>query len=173
MKVTRRDIIKGAAATTSLIAVGCGNDVHPAPLVSDSDAEKYFAVSNEGVMNVNLDQLPPLQDVGGAGIIPVKAMSSAAVAGPFPPSVLAIRTEPNTFVAVNAECTHAGCPLGYASEDRQIECPCHASRFSAGYDGPVGAVLHAPAVQGPQVFAAELLSASRLKVTVVCSPGSQ
>jgi thiosulfate dehydrogenase [quinone] large subunit len=45
-----------------------------------------------------------------------------------------------TFVAFNATCTHAGCPVQYDSSSVQFVCPCHGGI----YDARTGAVLQGP-----------------------------
>ncbi len=44
------------------------------------------------------------------------------------------------FVALNSECTHQGCTIGYSSSANNFPCPCHGSVFS-----PTGSVVNGPA----------------------------
>jgi cytochrome b6-f complex iron-sulfur subunit len=46
------------------------------------------------------------------------------------------------FTAYNLVCTHAGCTVNSLNRDRQLDCPCHGSRFAAD-----GAVVMGPARQ--------------------------
>lgn len=47
---------------------------------------------------------------------------------------------PDSLVAVNAACTHAGCDVEWQSGQAAFICPCHDSRFSVS-----GQVLQGPA----------------------------
>jgi len=44
------------------------------------------------------------------------------------------------YVALNSECTHQGCTIGYSSSANNFPCPCHGSVFS-----PTGSVVNGPA----------------------------
>jgi glycine/D-amino acid oxidase-like deaminating enzyme/nitrite reductase/ring-hydroxylating ferredoxin subunit len=57
-------------------------------------------------------------------------------------NVAAFRDEEGRIHAVSAACTHMGCLLGWNSNDRTWDCPCHGSRFTLG-----GEVLAGPAVK--------------------------
>jgi len=48
------------------------------------------------------------------------------------------------FLAYDAICPHAGCPVGYSSSANQFQCPCHGSIFSV----ETGAVLGGPSPTG-------------------------
>jgi thiosulfate dehydrogenase [quinone] large subunit len=48
------------------------------------------------------------------------------------------------FLAYDAVCPHAGCPVGYSKSANQFLCPCHGSAF----DVETGAVLAGPASYG-------------------------
>lgn len=48
------------------------------------------------------------------------------------------------FLAYDAVCPHAGCPVGYSKSANQFQCPCHGSAF----DVETGAVLAGPASSG-------------------------
>jgi cytochrome b6-f complex iron-sulfur subunit len=43
-------------------------------------------------------------------------------------------------VALDARCTHRGCPVDYDASQRQLVCPCHGSKFAVD-----GTVLTPPA----------------------------
>jgi Rieske Fe-S protein len=44
------------------------------------------------------------------------------------------------YLALGATCPHQGCEVAWVQEDKQVECPCHGSRFAGD-----GTVLHPPA----------------------------
>src|ERR1700737_974494 len=51
------------------------------------------------------------------------------------------------YLAIFAICPHAGCELAWVSEDNEVECPCHGSRFARD-----GTVLHPPAVSNVPTY---------------------
>ena len=67
----------------------------------------------------------PLAKVGGSQIID-------STAG----KLIVIRTEDAKFAAYSARCTHKRAVIGYDHATKQLACPSHGSRFSAG-DGSV------------------------------------
>jgi Rieske Fe-S protein len=52
------------------------------------------------------------------------------------------RDDDGSFHALNAECTHMGCPVTWNNADRTWDCPCHGSIFEAD-----GQVRHGPACE--------------------------
>jgi thiosulfate dehydrogenase [quinone] large subunit len=42
-----------------------------------------------------------------------------------------------TYVAFDAVCTHAGCPVEYVPADQALECPCHGAAFDPARHGAV------------------------------------
>jgi Rieske Fe-S protein len=140
-----------------MIAVGCGNDVEPAPVLPEA-----VQVTN-GTLVLDVSRYPDLAPVGGAITVPI----ADAAANGFPPALLVVHRDPagdQQYIAINSLCPHAGCPLGYNSKVQLIECPCHASVFSAGFQGdpPVGTVLHppapSPAASYPAMLAGNMLT---------------
>jgi Rieske Fe-S protein len=60
----------------------------------------------------------PLAEVGGAVLV-------ESTAGVF----LITRTNPTTFSAIDAVCTHEGCTITGVDGDTYV-CPCHGSRYN-------------------------------------------
>lgn len=50
-------------------------------------------------------------------------------------TVMLIRQDDTTVVAVSAICTHQGCTVDYVAGSNTLQCPCHGARF--GTDGHV------------------------------------
>ena len=69
-----------------------------------------------------------LNDVGGAALV-------QSTAGVF----LVSRQASNSFVAVDAVCTHEGCTINGADDSTYV-CPCHGSRYNRN-----GQVVQGPA----------------------------
>lgn len=57
-------------------------------------------------------------------------------------NIIVAQTKDGNFVAVSADCTHAGTQLVFKSADNQFYCPLHLSRFDTS-----GKVLVGPASQ--------------------------
>ena len=161
--LTRRDLMKRAAATGAAISLaplvaGCGNNVSAAPVLVQTIAD---AATFTGIVTVPLGQLPDLQPIGGALIVQLENLPSV-YDKTLPGGQLLIvhRSKGDSlpdFIAVDASCPHAGCPLGYSAVDGLIECPCHGSRFLAvaNPDDPsscIGKVTHQPAAANLQAF---------------------
>lgn len=63
----------------------------------------------------------------------------------FPAPVLIHQLEDGNYVAVLAECTHKKCTV--KSENKELKCPCHGSRFTVK-----GEVLEGPAEKNLKTF---------------------
>ncbi len=153
MTVSRRGFLQGSLGATLASGAlgGCGNPVKAAPILP-------LTVGPDLQARIVLPMYPDLAPVGGAVTLELTATGGAAIPGPAAGGVLLVHLTDDagrdTYVATQATCTHLGCPVGYSTRDKLIECPCHGSRFAArkSKDYEVGAVVHRPAPQGLQQF---------------------
>lgn len=99
-----------------------------------------------------LADFPQLAQVGGS--------VSGLPMGATDPLVV-VRVDETTVAALNARCTHQGCPVHYNATKMTLDCPCHGSDFALD-----GSVLQPPATQRLQSYAATL-ELDRVTVTVL------
>lgn len=181
----RRKFLKTTAAGGAMLSIavapqGCGNPVTPAPLATvltqstpDIPAQIRQAIVFDnalghgdayGTIQLLVEFYPQLASDGGAITLELgrEITSSNSRGYSVPPeNAILLINQGGQFLAMQSSCPHAACPLGYNKTIKQVECPCHASRFHAEPGSTVGAVAHAPAKQG----------LVRWKTTAVPSPG--
>ena len=126
--LTRRQLVRRAALAACAPALarglsGCARRISP-------NREVTATTSSDGRLVLTGQVAPELQQAGGA----VVAHTSC-----FTRPVLVANTG-SGFLAMQANCPHAGCNVAWVPEDRQAECPCHGSRFAGD-----GTVLNPPA----------------------------
>lgn len=168
----RRRFLKTTAAGGALVSIGvapqgCGNPVSPAPLakVTTSTATQVLdikeatlfdnpliGVNDYGTVQLLAEFYPQLAADGGAITLElgkeITATNDRGYSVPLDNTILVIH-QGTTYFAVQSACPHAACPLGYNSAKKQIQCPCHASRFEGDASSAnVGGVLHPPANAG-------------------------
>jgi cytochrome b6-f complex iron-sulfur subunit len=73
--------------------------------------------------------------------------------------VYIVRTKEGGFYAVSAVCTHLGCITQWKEDVRQIQCPCHGSKFE-----PNGKKIEGPAPRPLEHFAVSLTADGELLV---------
>jgi len=89
---------------------------------------------------MSLAKLPTLRSVGGSIALKVKDRL-----------LLLVRDSGTSVRAFNPVCTHRQCVVAFSANDHKIKCPCHGSQFDLD-----GHVVHGPASQPLQTYAAEL-----------------
>jgi len=73
--------------------------------------------------------------------IPTNSSSSFTLASNGDPGIL-VHLNSGQFVAFDATCTHAGCPVDYDPSSQQLVCPCHGAAFDPT---KAAAVINGPA----------------------------
>ena len=66
-------------------------------------------------------------------------------------TVMVIRMDATTVIALSAICTHAGCSLDFDAARERLTCPCHGSEFDE-----TGRVTNGPARTPLKVYTATL-----------------
>jgi len=71
------------------------------------------------------------------------------------------------YLALRAECPHEGCEVAWVQEDRQVDCPCHGSRFAGD-----GTLLNPPARANLTAFPAEADGQGNIVVHLFAGDGT-
>jgi Rieske Fe-S protein len=173
MPCSRRDLVRGglagaALASSAVLPIGCGNPVQAAPILPFNVAVTAGVVTLHAVDS----RYPDLVPVGGAITVPLLREDPSQ-----PRAILLVHRAPPgddpEYIAVDSECPHAACPLGYSAAQGLIECPCHGSRFLAAprSDDPgsaTGDVVHAPARSGTAAYDVRL-DGTTLSISLGCA----
>jgi thiosulfate dehydrogenase [quinone] large subunit len=134
---TRRDFLKGAlvGGGVMLIASWLWNVTHPAPVVPSGSTGGGGATDGAtGSASSGSNEIALVKDV------PVNSSAQFTIPSNGDPGVL-VHLDTNKFVAFDATCTHAGCPVSYDPSSKLLLCPCHGAAFDPSQDAAV--------VQGP------------------------
>jgi Rieske Fe-S protein len=152
-KPTRREFCVGAASFVSLATLlqGCGGSPTSADSNSSSVVPSLSTINasvSGGTVTLNVDAGSPLASVGSAALVQTSN-------GNF----LVSHTAVDTFVALNAVCTHEGCTVSGFQSGRYV-CPCHGSQFTTS-----GSVAQGPASSPLRQFATRV-SGTTLTIVV-------
>lgn len=136
---SRRALLGGLAASAVYALAGCKSDEgEPGP-----DADPVSASSMCGTdlcLDLSNAANAPLGEVDG----------SMVVRAPHD-TILLVRTTTTAIIALSNVCTHEACAVHYDRVSKNLDCPCHGSRYSLS-----GAVLQGPAARPLAVYETEL-----------------
>jgi len=99
---------------------------------------------------VRLDKAEKLKKVGGSVILKIKDAE-----------ILFIWETEDRVKALSPLCTHKKCRVGYNSEAKRIDCPCHGSQFDLN-----GGVIQGPAKTPLDSFPAYLDDQGRVIISM-------
>ncbi len=116
---TRRSVLIGAGAVGVAALTACGSK-------SSSGAAK--ATTGAAVAGA----LAQLSDIPVGGAIAAKSGGK---------SIIISQPTAGTVAAFSAICTHMGCTVAPSSDGKELDCPCHGSKYNA----TTGAVIGGPA----------------------------
>ncbi len=136
---TRRDFIKGAlvGGGVMLVASWLWNVTHPAPTATGTGSTGGAGStggSTPGGSSGGSNEIAQVSDV------PVNSSAQFTIPSNGDPGVL-VHLDSGKFVAFDATCTHAGCPVSYDPSSKLLLCPCHGAAFDPSQGANV--------VQGP------------------------
>lgn len=127
--LTRRALVQrgsgaAAAGVSTLVLAACSSGNFDSTPESVEESDRSTGTGSGGSTTVSLASIP----VGGA-------VSASIGSAP----ILVAQPTAGHVVAFSAVCTHQGCTV--APKERELDCPCHGSRF----DATTGDVLTGPA----------------------------
>ena len=164
----RRIVLRGIAAALVASVLGCGTDIRPGGSSGDDDESG----PDGGVPSADGSQpvAPGFTQCGSDLCIDLAATANAAlrvVGGQRIITLgtkryLVIRTAAETFVALSAICTHAGCTVSYAKSRNDVVCPCHGSTFALS-----GSVTNGPATLPLLSYEADFDATSEILTVVI------
>jgi thiosulfate dehydrogenase (quinone) large subunit len=140
--------VGGLAAALGRLAGGTsgtntGKALSPTAAASPASSSPAATASPHDAATAAPGQVPPGHAIGPASDVPVGQAASFTDPSSGDPSIV-IQPAAGTFVAFDAVCPHAGCPVGYDAAQKVITCPCHGSQFNPS----TGAVEIGPATTG-------------------------
>ena len=124
MGVSRTLVVGGVTAVASALAGGIGWALHGRKKTAGSSTSGSALGRDSGVV---------------ANHLLVNHAATFNLANGDPGVVICVGT--GEFVGYDAVCPHAGCTVGYLSNTKLLQCPCHSSQF----DVASGNVLQGPA----------------------------
>ncbi|HET7785882.1 MAG TPA: Rieske (2Fe-2S) protein [Myxococcales bacterium] len=128
---TRRSVLRSAALVP--LATACARRV-------STNRSVAVGAPVDGDVTVPLASAPELARPGGAVVVRPAGSSSGYL----------VAFTGQGYLAMRAQCPHAGCDVAWVPEDREAECPCHGSRFAGD-----GTVLNPPATTNLTAYPAE------------------
>jgi len=145
-RASRRTFLWGAASggTLMLALLWLREVLHLWPVVGDGIAESGTQVTptlGSPVAEATPTAALPGRVIARIGDVPPNSASTFTIPSTSAPGIL-VHLGNRIFVAFNATCTHAGCPVDYDPALRDLVCPCHGAAFDPSQGA---AVINGPA----------------------------
>ncbi|HKW22607.1 MAG TPA: TQO small subunit DoxD [Ktedonobacterales bacterium] len=139
---TRRDFVKGAFAgvTATLGAILAVTLFSKGGSASATSGYPPTPTATTGVGDVATATVGGGSPIAMVSQVPKNSAVSFTLPANGDPGVL-VHLSNGNFVAFDAVCTHAGCPVQYDPSSRLLLCPCHGAAFDPAQNAAV--------VQGP------------------------
>lgn len=130
---TRRHVIAAAGAGIGALAVaGCASGEEPGSAESSQSSSESSSEATTTAPEGGTE-LATLADI---------KVGEAVAAKSGDEDVIIARPTEDTAKAFSAKCTHKGCPV--KPSGKELECPCHGSRFEAATGKVLGGPAEAP-----------------------------
>lgn len=146
--IARRQLLRGVALGGGgmLVLVWLRSVLFPSPSASPaapatgSSSTPAATTASTPASSATGTAAAPANLIGQVSQIAPNSAVSFTIPSNQDPGVL-VRTQSGNFVAFDATCTHAGCPVQYDPSSQLLICPCHGAEFDPAHNAAV--------VQGP------------------------
>lgn len=145
-RADRRSFIQGAASSGALMLalLALAEALHLLPTSNpDAGARRTLLTPAPGSPPANETPAVALPGsvIAQISAVPPNSSTTFTLPASGAPGIL-VRLDNGQFVAFNATCTHAGCPVDYDPGLRDLVCPCHSAAFDPVHGA---AVINGPA----------------------------
>ncbi len=131
-------VVSGGAGMLGLVWLS--SLFHTAPQTPNSPASNAVATAPQAIDTVTAATPQTPGVIAQVSQVPANSSANFTLPSNGDPGVL-VHLDNGKFVAYDAACTHAGCPVSYDTGSKLLLCPCHGAAFDPAQDAAV--------VQGP------------------------
>jgi cytochrome b6-f complex iron-sulfur subunit len=151
---TRRMVLIGAGVAGVAALAACGSKSSGAAASAPAATSQAAATSGAAATSASSAAAS-----GGGAATPLAQLSDIPVGTAISAKdngAPIILTQPTAGVVkgFSAICTHMGCTVAPSSDGKELDCPCHGSKYNA----TTGAVIHGPAPRALAVLAVKVVS---------------
>ena len=139
---SRRNFLYGALSGGAgmLVLAWLWSTLHPASTTVDTSGTTTGTTSGTGTTPTSGTPVSGSTPIAQVNSVQNNSSVNFTLASNGDPGIL-VRLNNGQFVAYDAVCTHAGCPVDYDPSSQMLVCPCHGAAFDPSKNAAV--------VQGP------------------------